>query len=48
MPSFTKSIQQEVKLPIFDIYTLINMVYGVVVRKDFLVITKLKNLYKIY
>lgn len=35
MSPFAKSIQQEVNLPIFDIYTLTNMVYGAVVRKDF-------------
>lgn len=35
MPPFAKSIQQEVNLPIFDIYTLTNMVYGAVARKSF-------------
>lgn len=35
MPPFAKSIQQEVNLPIFDIYTLTNMVYGAVARKGF-------------
>jgi len=35
MPVYAKSIQQEVNLPIFDIYTLTNMVYSTVVRKDF-------------
>jgi hypothetical protein len=35
MSPFAKSIQQEIDLPIFDIYTLTNMVYGAVVRKDF-------------
>jgi len=35
MPPYAKSIQQAVNLPVFDIYTLTNMVYGAVVRKDF-------------
>ncbi|PKP62003.1 hypothetical protein CVT91_01045 [Candidatus Atribacteria bacterium HGW-Atribacteria-1] len=35
MPPYARSIQQEVGLPVFDIYTLINMVYSAVVRKDF-------------
>ena len=35
MPVYAKSIQQEVNLPIFDIYTLTNMVYSAVVSKDF-------------
>ena len=35
MPPYAKSIQEEVKLPVFDIYTLTNMVYSAVVRKDF-------------
>lgn len=35
MPPYAKSIQEEVKLPVFDIYTLTNMVYSTVVRKDF-------------
>lgn len=35
MPPYAKSIQEEVNLPVFDIYTLINMVYSAVVRKDF-------------
>ena len=35
MPPYAKSIQEEVNLPIFDIYTLTNMVYSAVVRKDF-------------
>lgn len=35
MPPYAKSIQEEVNLPVFDIYTLTNMVYSTVVRKDF-------------
>jgi len=35
MPPYAKSIQEEVNLPIFDIYTLTNMIYSAVVRKDF-------------
>ena len=35
MPPYAKSIQEEVNLPVFDIYTLTNMVYATVVRKDF-------------
>ena len=36
MPPYAKSIQQEVNLPVFDIYTLVNIVYSAVVRKDFI------------
>ncbi len=35
MPPYAESIQAEVNLPVFDIYTLTNMVYSTVVRKDF-------------
>lgn len=35
MPPYAKAIQEEVNLPVFDIYTLTNMVYSAVVRKDF-------------
>ncbi|MFC1913293.1 aspartate/glutamate racemase family protein [Chloroflexota bacterium] len=35
MPPYAKSIQEEVNLPVFDIYTLTNMVYSTLVRKDF-------------
>lgn len=35
MPPYAKSIQEEVNLPVFDIYTLTNMVYSALVRKDF-------------
>lgn len=35
MPPYAKSIQEEVKLPVFDIYTLTNMVYSAVVKRDF-------------
>lgn len=36
MPPYARSIQQEVNLPVFDIYTLVNIVYSAVVRKDFI------------
>jgi Asp/Glu/hydantoin racemase len=35
MPPHAAAIQEEVGLPVFDIYTLTNMVYQAVVRKDF-------------
>ena len=35
MPPYAAAIQKEVHLPIFDIYTLVNMVYRAVVRKEF-------------
>ena len=35
MPPYAKSIQEAVKLPVFDIYTLTNMVYSALVREDF-------------
>ena len=35
MSSFARSIQQKVKLPIFDLTTLTNMVYACVVRKTY-------------
>ncbi len=35
MPPHAAAIQQEVGLPIFDIYTFVNMVYQAVVRKEF-------------
>ena len=35
MPPHAAAIQQEIGLPIFDIYTLANMVYQAVVRKEF-------------
>jgi Asp/Glu/hydantoin racemase len=35
MPPYAAAIQKETGLPIFDIYTLVNMVYRAVVRKDF-------------
>ena len=35
MPPYAAAIQREVNLPIFDIYTLVNMVYHAVVRKEF-------------
>jgi len=35
MPPHAAAIQGEVGLPVFDIYTLTNMVYQAVVRKDF-------------
>ena len=35
MTPYAAAIQQETGLPIFDIYTLVNMVYQAVVRKDF-------------
>jgi Asp/Glu/hydantoin racemase len=36
MPPYAAAIQREVKLPVFDIYTLVNMVYLAVVRKEFM------------
>jgi Asp/Glu/hydantoin racemase len=36
MPPYAAAIQKEVHLPIFDIYTLVIMVYYAVVKKDFL------------
>ena len=36
MAPYAAAIQREVNLPIFDIYTLVNMVYQAVVRKEFL------------
>ena len=36
MPPHAAAIQQEIGLPIFDIYTLVNMVYQAVARKEFL------------
>jgi len=38
MPPYAAPIQKETGLPIFDIYTLVNMVYQAVVRKDFRVL----------
>jgi Asp/Glu/hydantoin racemase len=35
MPPYAAAIQREVNLPVFDIYTLVNMVYHAVVRKEF-------------
>ncbi|MFQ6078230.1 MAG: aspartate/glutamate racemase family protein [Thermodesulfobacteriota bacterium] len=35
MTPYAAAIQQEIGLPIFDIYTLVNMVYQAVVRKEF-------------
>jgi Asp/Glu/hydantoin racemase len=35
MPPHAAAIQQEIGLPIFDIYTFVNMVYQAVVRKEF-------------
>ena len=35
MPPYAAAIQKETGLPVFDIYTLVNMVYQSVVRKDF-------------
>lgn len=36
MPSYASSIQEEVRLPIFDIYTLTTMMYESICRKSFL------------
>ena len=35
MPPYAAAIQKEINLPIFDIYTLVVMVYHAVIRKDF-------------
>ncbi|MGQ9645045.1 MAG: aspartate/glutamate racemase family protein [Thermodesulfobacteriota bacterium] len=35
MPPLAAAIQREINLPIFDIYTLVVMVYHAVVKKDF-------------
>jgi len=35
MPPYAATIQKEINLPIFDIYTLVIMVYHAVVKKDF-------------
>ncbi len=35
MPPYAAAIQKEIKLPIFDIYTLMMMVYHAVVKKEF-------------
>lgn len=35
MPPYAAAIQREVNLPVFDIYTLVNMVYQAVIRKEF-------------
>jgi Asp/Glu/hydantoin racemase len=35
MPPYAAAIQNEIDLPIFDIYTLVIMVYHAVVKKDF-------------
>jgi Asp/Glu/hydantoin racemase len=35
MPPYAAAIQQETGLPVFDIYTFVNMVYQAVVRKEF-------------
>jgi len=35
MPPYAAAIQKETGLPIFDIYTLVSMVYQAVVRKNF-------------
>jgi hypothetical protein len=35
MPPYAAAIQKEVHLPIFDIYTLVTLVYHTVVKKDF-------------
>jgi Asp/Glu/hydantoin racemase len=35
MPPYAAAIQKEINLPIFDIYTLVVMVYHAVVKKDF-------------
>ena len=35
MPPYAATIQKEINLPIFDIYTLVVMVYHAVVKKDF-------------
>lgn len=35
MPPYAATIQREIRLPIFDIYTLVIMVYEAVVKKEF-------------
>jgi Asp/Glu/hydantoin racemase len=35
MPPYAAAIQQEIGLPVFDIYTLANMVYQAMVRREF-------------
>jgi Asp/Glu/hydantoin racemase len=35
MPPYAAAIQKEINLPIFDIYTLVIMVYHAVVKKNF-------------
>jgi len=35
MPPYAAAIQKEIHLPIFDIYTLVTLVYHTVVKKDF-------------
>ena len=35
MPPYAAAIQEETNLPIFDIYTLVTLVYHAVVRRDF-------------
>jgi aspartate/glutamate racemase len=35
MPPYAAAIQRQINLPIFDIYTLVMMVYHAVVKKDF-------------
>jgi hypothetical protein len=35
MPPYAAAIQKAINLPIFDIYTLVIMVYHAVVKKEF-------------
>ena len=35
MPPYAASIQKEIGLPIFDIYTLVMLMYNAVVKRDF-------------
>jgi Asp/Glu/hydantoin racemase len=35
MSPYAAAIQEEIRLPVFDIYTLVTMVYHAVVRKPF-------------
>jgi len=35
MPPYAAAIQEEVSLPIFDIYTLVNLIYQAVVRREY-------------
>ena len=43
MPPYAKAIQEAVQLPVFDIFTLTDMVYNSLVKKEIADYIKIKN-----